>query len=93
MTPVKWPIVLLTGPTPGLIPRLPVSSDLSCYETALFDFRSHRFDVDAVALARLTGCSLVACRQQLFMAEGDMGLAHELLVCGYDLESCGPTFH
>jgi len=93
MTAVKMPIVPFTGPIVGLIARLSVSSDLPCGETAYFDFRSHRFDVDARTLARVTGCSLVACRQELFVAEGDMGLAHELLLCGYDVPPCEPTLH
>ena len=93
MTAVKVPIEPLTDPIRSLIPGLSVPSELPCGEIAPFDFRSRHFDVDARTLARVTGYSLVACRQQLFMAEGDMVLAHELLVCGYDVEPSEPTFH
>ena len=87
------PIVPVTGPIRGLHPGLSVSSNLPCAEAAPFDFRSRPFEVDARTLVRVTGCSLVACRQQLFMAEGDMGLAHELLLSGYDVASPDPTLH
>ena len=40
-------------------------------EPPLFDFRSPRFAVDALALAHLTGRPLELCRQELFIAEGD----------------------
>ena len=36
-----------------------------------WDFRSDRFRDQALALARMTGCPLVECRQELFIAEGD----------------------
>ena len=35
------------------------------------DFRLARFRDQAGALARMTGCPLVVCRQELFIAEGD----------------------
>src|SRR5690606_8446930 len=44
-----------------------------------FDFRSSRFCEDAQALVRATGQSLENCRKELFIAEGDVALAHELL--------------
>jgi hypothetical protein len=69
-----------------------VSSDVPSGDTS-FDFRSHRFAMDAFTLARVSGCSLAACRQHLFMAEGDMGLAHEMLVSGYDEETPQPILH
>ncbi len=40
-------------------------------EQAGMDFRSARFRDQAGALARMTGCPLVLCRQELFIAEGD----------------------
>lgn len=58
-----------------------------------FDFRSARFYADALSLARTTGRSLVACRQALFIAEGDMVLAFDWLVSGYDGPTIEPVFH
>ena len=68
-------------------------SDVSFDHSGSFDFRSSGFIADAQALARATGRSLDCCRQELFMAEGDMGLAFELLVSGYDAEPVIPTWH
>jgi hypothetical protein len=59
----------------------------------LFDFRSSGFAADAATLARATGCSLARCRQELFIAEGDMGLACRWLVSGYDLQADDPVIH
>lgn len=89
----RMPIFSLTAPPRGPFCRLSELSELPIAETPSFDFRAPRFDVDARTLARVTGCSLVACRQQLFMAEGDMGLAHMLLVSGYDAQEPEPTLH
>ncbi len=61
--------------------------------TDSFDFRSQRFGSDALTLARATGCSLVRCRQELFIAEGDMALAFTLLLAGYAREDERPTLH
>lgn len=58
-----------------------------------FDFRSCHFDADAQTLARATGASLETCRQELFIAEGDMALAFELLTAGYEAEPAAPTLH
>ncbi len=58
-----------------------------------FDFRSSRFCADALSLARTTGRSLAACRQELFIAEGDMVQAFEWLVSGYEGPVNGPVFH
>lgn len=57
------------------------------------DFRSSRFCEDAQALVRATGQSLERCRQELFIAEGDVVLAHELLTVGYGEEPAGHTLH
>jgi hypothetical protein len=35
-----------------------------------FDFRSARFERDASWLARISGCALWRCRQELFIADG-----------------------
>lgn len=45
-----------------------------------FDFRSRRFCDDAQALQEETGCSLVLCRQELFIAEGDYLEARAMLL-------------
>jgi hypothetical protein len=58
-----------------------------------FDFRSPRFCADALTLARTTGRSLAACRQDLFIAEGDMVLAFDWLVSGYDGPTDDPVIH
>jgi len=47
-----------------------------------FDFRSQRFGDDASRLARLTGCTITDCRQELFLADGDLALALESLRAG-----------
>lgn len=51
-------------------------------EESGWDFRSKRFCVDALALARLTGSSLAQSRQELFIAEGDTREAYRALVSG-----------
>jgi hypothetical protein len=48
-------------------------------EDAPWDFRSPRFRDQAVALVRMTGCPLVLCRQELFIAEGDAVEAYMVL--------------
>jgi len=54
----------------------------ACRE-AVFDFRSSRFVADAQALAHATGCPLELCRRELFIAEGDLSEACQVLVAGY----------
>lgn len=44
-----------------------------------WDFRSDRFRDQALALARMTGCPLALCRQELFIAEGDAAEAYMVL--------------
>lgn len=44
------------------------------------DFRSQRFRAYANALARMTACPLGACRQELFIAEGDAAEAYQVLL-------------
>lgn len=45
-----------------------------------FDFRSPLFRDTALMLVQTTGCSLVLCRQELFIAEGDTELAYGALM-------------
>lgn len=66
---------------------------MSVDHTEPFDFRSSRFCTDALTLARATGRTVQSCRQELFIAEGDMGLAYELLVSGYESETVVHTVH
>jgi|GEM_PF-2357445 len=77
----------------GSVSALSVPSPSCASEIEPFDFRSTRFAIDALTLARTTGCSLADCRQELFMAEGDMALAFELLVAGYEAEARIPILH
>lgn len=58
-----------------------------------FDFRSEQFCGDAHTLMRATGRSLETCRQELFIAGGDLALAYELLTAGYRVDSATPTLH
>ena len=57
------------------------------------DFRSSRFCANALTLARTTGRPLADCRQDLFIAEGDMALAFDWLVSGYDGLTDNPVIH
>ena len=61
--------------------------------TAPFDFRSRRFIVDALALARLTHRPLDLCRQELFIAEGDAAEACMVLGAGQRPNSSGTPLH
>ena len=93
MSDAKLPIQANRGSSRSPVPGGAVPSDLSVDHTESFDFRSSRFCADAATLARTTGRPLQRCRQELFIAEGDMGLAHEWLVAGYDGEPVVPTWH
>ena len=84
MSNTKLPITSTRG-----LPREPDRrTDVNLFESVshdqTFDFRSLRFCADAMTLARTTGRSLAACRRDLFIAEGDMALAFDWLVSGYD---------
>ena len=46
---------------------------------APFDFRSPLFRDAALMLVQTTGCSLLLCRQELFIAEGDVAQAYATL--------------
>ena len=83
MPTVKLPIRPMSGPIRGPACGADVSACESVSQEPLFDFRSVRFCTDALTLARATGCSLDRCRQELFIAEGDMALAFDWLVSGY----------
>lgn len=63
---------------------------MSVHHIEPFDFRSVRFCTDALTLARATGQTLQSCRQELFIAEGDMVMAYEMLVSSYQGE---PVIH
>ncbi len=81
------------GPAPESCTRVAAPSDMSVDHTEPFDFRSSRFCTDALTLARATGKTLQSCRQELFIAESDMGLAYELLASGYEGEPVMHTVH
>lgn len=50
-----------------------------------FDFRSSHFEESARQLAQQTGAPLEACREQLFITEGDLLLARQVIEQGYDV--------
>ena len=75
------------------MPGVAVPSVLSVEHIESFDFRSSRFCSDALTLARATGRPLQSCRQELFIAEGDMGLAYAFLTSGYETAPVAPTLH
>ena len=57
------------------------------------DFRSERFAVDALALARLSGQPLEVCRQELYIAEGNAAEALMVLLSGSSPEPAGHLLH
>ena len=91
MSTVKRPI----STSGGLLrpPAAVTTVAVSAHHNQPFDFRSIRFCDDAQTLARATGPSLQRCRQELFIAEGDVALAHELLTAGYGMEPATRTLH
>ena len=93
MSSAKMPLVRLQTPIAGPQCGRSEFSDASDHGCADFDFRSRQFGVDALTLARVTGHSLVACRRELFMAEGDMALAFELLIAGYGAQPAQAASH
>jgi hypothetical protein len=92
-TPITTPWVPLRELAPGPHPIAVTAQSFSdsCHQP--FDFRASRFRDDAQTLARVTGLDLERCRQELFIAEGDLALAHQLLVHGYGVEPRQPTLH
>ena len=93
MSDIKLPTRSKSGTSREPVPAVSVSSCARTSAADTFDFRSERFAADAQTLARTTGCALVDCRQELFMAEGDMTLAYELLTDGYDVETVAALLH
>lgn len=94
MSTAKSPISKSCGPSREPAPGKPVNSiALSVDHCPPFDFRSGQFGDDAQTLARTTGRSLETCRQELYIAEGDLALAYELLTAGYQGEMPAPTLH
>ncbi len=93
MSDTKLPIQTQWDPHRSPVSGVAAPSDMSVDHTEPFDFRSSRFCTDALTLTRATGKTLQSCRQELFIAEGDMGLAHELLASGYEGEPVMHTVH
>jgi len=89
----KLPINSSRGPLCGPTCGSDVAGSESVSTEVLFDFRSSRFADDAMTLARTTGRALARCREALFIAEGDMGLAYTWLVSGYHAQADGPFVH
>ena len=90
---VKLPIRPSSGPIRGPACGADVSASESVNQDPFFDFRSARFCADASTLARATGRSLDRCRQELFIAEGDMALAFDWLVSGYAVTTQAQVVH
>lgn len=90
---MKLPISSNGRPLHGPDRRIDVNFFESVSDNQNFDFRSARFCADALTLARTTGRPLAACRQDLFIAEGDMALAFDWLISGYDGPTDDPVIH
>ena len=93
MPTLKLPICQCRDVLRGPDRRTDVTVFQSVSDDRTFDFRSPRFCTDAQILARATGRSLADCRQDLFIAEGDMALAFDWLVSGYDGPAGEPVIH
>lgn len=94
MSGLKPPITLQWGPTREPSAGTAVTSVcLPADHCQPFDFRCAQFDDDAQMLARATGRTLEKCRQELFIAEGDLALAYALLTVGYSAEPFTPILH
>ena len=93
MSTTKLPIQTKRGPSRRPVPGGALVSEVAVDHGESFDFRSSRFCDDAQTLARTTGRALQSYRQELFIAEGDMGLAYEWLVRGYEGEAVANTWH
>ena len=93
MSNVKLPLSSSTGLLCGPNSRTHVSTFESVNDDQAFDFRSARFCANALTLARATGRLLADCRQDLFIAEGDMALAFDWLVSGYDGQTENLAIH
>ncbi len=81
---------------PNRFPRYPGSAlpfPLPDQTDRPFDFRSQEFCDAAERLMRVSGCSLVLCRQELFIAWGDVAQAHTALLLANCLQQGGPVLH
>ena len=61
--------------------------------TPPLDFRSQAFRNAALMLVQTTRCSLVLCRQELFIAEGDMAQARAALLARAAIAVADPILH
>ena len=57
------------------------------------DFRSPVFRDAAHYLVQSTGCALLLCRQELFIAEGDAEHAYMALIASRSATDHGPVLH
>ena len=57
------------------------------------DFRSPVFRATAHYLVQCTGCALLLCRQELFMAEGDAEHAYMALIATRSASDHRPVLH
>ncbi len=57
------------------------------------DFRSAAFCASALALVQSTGCALLLCRQELFIAEGDAEHAYMALITHKSGTDHSPLLH
>lgn len=57
------------------------------------DFRSQGFRAAALLLVQISGCSLMLCRQELFIAEGDMEEALAALLARKAAAPKEPVWH
>jgi len=57
------------------------------------DFRSRAFNDTALALMQSTGCTLLLCRQELFIAEGDAENSYLALLAQKSAAACRQILH
>lgn len=92
-TPINSSWGPLLDPAPGTSAIAVTSVPLPDNHLQPFDFRSGTFRDDAQTLAHATGLGLEKCRQELFIAEGDVAMAYELLTVGYGMGPASHTLH
>lgn len=85
--------LLLNTMLPPSQPGPDLKSSSHYCATMAFDFRSQRFCEEANALVQMTGRSLVMCRQELFLAEGDVLQAQAVLCAGDALPAWSERLH
>ena len=61
--------------------------------TESLDFRSQAFKDAAQALVQSTGCTLLLCRQELFIAEGDAENCYLALLAHKSAAVCRQVVH